>query len=179
MTRAREGLVLAYVARTERGALQPPSPFAEDARGAVGGVWEDRDEELFGPDEALHAAFTELRDELLRDVPRLAGTLGELRLDADLEITHGVVRYLELRQARRAAEPRDGPAGRRRARAGQRRAAQATTGQQREVLETSPLDELILARRARRAQRARAAIARRGEPSLEAFLPRRGEGLVL
>ena len=37
MTRAREGLVLAYVARTERGALQPPSPFAEDARAAVGG----------------------------------------------------------------------------------------------------------------------------------------------
>jgi DNA helicase-2/ATP-dependent DNA helicase PcrA len=56
--------------------------------------------------------------------------------------------------------------------------AQATTAQQREVLESSPLDELILA--AERDARARAsAIARSAEPSLEAFLPRRGDGLVL
>jgi len=55
---------------------------------------------------------------------------------------------------------------------------QSATSQQREILETSPLDDLILG--AERDARARsAAIARRGEPSLEAFLPRRGEGLVL
>ena len=153
MTRAREGLVLAYSARTERGALQPPSPFAEEARAAAGGEWRDRGEELFGPDEALHAAFSELRDELLRDVPRVGGTLGELRLDTDLEVAHGVVRYLELRQARGAAargpRARASPTrcpGRRRARAG------ARAPQQREMLESSPLDELAAERRARRAR---------------------------
>lgn len=178
MTRARAGLVLAYVARTERGALQPPSPFAEDALAAVGGTWEDRAEELFGPDEALHAAYTELRDELLHDVPRVAGTLGELRLDTDLEITHGVVRYLELVKLaaiinRTDAQPLPDALAQVNA-----VLALATTAQQREVLETSPLDELILA--AERDVRARAgATARRGEPSLEAFLPRRGAGLVL
>ena len=178
MTRAREGLVLAYVARTDRGALQPPSPFAEDAQAAVGGVWEDRAEELFGPDEALHAAYTELRDELLRDVPRLAGTLGELRLDADLEITHGVVRYLEMVKLAALLNRSDAlPVADALAQVNAVLAL-ATTAQQREVLETSPLDELILA--AERDVRSRAAaIARRGEPSLEAFLPRRGEGLVL
>jgi DNA helicase-2/ATP-dependent DNA helicase PcrA len=55
---------------------------------------------------------------------------------------------------------------------------QATTAQQREVLESSPLNELILA--AERDSRTRAAAtSRRGEPSLEAFLPRRGDGLLL
>ena len=46
------------------------------------------------------------------------------------------------------------------------------------MLESSPLDELVLS--AERDARARsAAIARSAEPSLEAFLPRRGEGLLL
>src|SRR5204863_131563 len=35
MTRAREGLVLAFAAHTDSGALQPPSPCAEEARAAV------------------------------------------------------------------------------------------------------------------------------------------------
>ena len=55
-----------------------------------------RVEELFGPDETLHATFTTLRDELLRSIPRTAGRLGELRLDTDLDVAHGAVRYLEL-----------------------------------------------------------------------------------
>jgi DNA helicase II / ATP-dependent DNA helicase PcrA len=42
MTRAREGLVLAFAARSDGGALQPPSPFAEEARAALGAQWEDR-----------------------------------------------------------------------------------------------------------------------------------------
>ena len=36
MTRAARGLVLAYPARAASGALQPPSPFAEEARVALG-----------------------------------------------------------------------------------------------------------------------------------------------
>src|SRR5690606_18817611 len=69
MTRARRGLVLAYAERSDRGALQPPSPFVEEARAAVDGVWQERSEQLFGPDETLHATFRRLRDELLEELP--------------------------------------------------------------------------------------------------------------
>ena len=44
MTRARESLVLAYAAHSERGAPQHPSPFAEEARAALGAEWEDVEE---------------------------------------------------------------------------------------------------------------------------------------
>src|SRR6185503_20769684 len=53
MTRARSGLVLAYATRSDAGALQPPSPFAEEAREALGAEWEERGEVLFGPDETV------------------------------------------------------------------------------------------------------------------------------
>ena len=96
MTRAREGLVLGYAERSVGGALQHPSPFLEEARAALDAPWEERAEELFGPDETLHATFTTLRDELLRSIPRTGGRLGELRLDTDLDVAHGAVRYLEL-----------------------------------------------------------------------------------
>ena len=68
MTRARRRLVLAYPERTDRGAAQQPSPFAEEARAAVGGEWEPREEELFGPAETLQSTFRLLRDELLTTV---------------------------------------------------------------------------------------------------------------
>jgi DNA helicase-2/ATP-dependent DNA helicase PcrA len=178
MTRARDGLVVAYAASSDRGARQPPSPFAEDARAALGAGWEDREEELFGPDEALHATFSALRDELLGSVSTVGSRLGELRFDTDLDVTHGVVRYLELvKLAALIGRP-----------GGQSvddalvdinaRLLQATSALQREVFQTSTLDDFILG--ADRDERARAhALAAREEPSLEAFLPRRGDGLVL
>src|SRR6185503_5874588 len=52
-TRARSGLVLAYATRSDAGALQPPSPFAEEARTELGAEWEERGEVLFGPDETV------------------------------------------------------------------------------------------------------------------------------
>lgn len=178
MTRPRDGLVLAYAAASDRGARQPPSPFAEEARAALGAGWEDREEELFGPDEALHATFRELRDELLHSVPKVGGRLGEMRLDTDLDVAHGAVRYLELVKL---AALMDRPAGLSIADALpdiNARILQAATAQQREVFLTSPLDEVIV--RAEQDSRARAAaIAAREEPSLEPFLPTRGEGLVL
>ena len=96
MTRARRRLVLAFPERSERGALQQPSPFAEEARAAVGGEWEEREEELFGPAETLQSTFRMLRDELLTTVAQVGGRLGELRFDTDLDVSHAVVRYLEL-----------------------------------------------------------------------------------
>jgi DNA helicase-2/ATP-dependent DNA helicase PcrA len=178
ITRARRGVVLAYAASSAHGAGQSPSPFAEEARAAAGADWEDREEELFGPAEALHSTFRGLREELLDSVGRIGGRLGELRLDTDLDISHGAVRFLELVKL---AALLDRPEGQPIAEALadiNARLAQAATPLQREIFETSPLDDLLLGEE--RDERGRAAArAAREEPSLEPFLPRRGEGLVL
>jgi DNA helicase-2/ATP-dependent DNA helicase PcrA len=179
MTRARQRLVLSYPAQTDRGAVQQPSPFAEEAREAVGGEWEDRAEELFGPTETLQSTFRVLRDELMTTVAEVGGRLGELRFDTDLDVSHAVVRYLEVMKLSALLE---------RTRAGQSvadalpevnaRLLQAVTAEQREIFETSALDEFLLD--AERDERTRTSlVARRAEPSLEQFLPRRGEGLLL
>jgi DNA helicase II / ATP-dependent DNA helicase PcrA len=178
MTRAREGLVLAFAARSDAGALQPPSPFAEEARAALQAQWEDRAEELFGPDETVHATYQALRDELLQSIPRTGSRLGELRLDTDLDVAHGAVRYLELLklaalmgrgQGQSVADALPGINA---------AILRAATPEQREILQTSSIDDLLLD--AERDARARAAaIAARDEPSLEPFLPTRGDGLML
>jgi DNA helicase-2/ATP-dependent DNA helicase PcrA len=180
MTRARRRLVLAYPERTERSATQPPSPFAEDAREALGAEWEEREEELFGPAETLQSTFRLLRDELLTTVAQVGGRLGELRFDTDLDVSHAMVRYLELLKLAALLE---------RTKSGDQDVAealpevnasllQAATAEQREIFETSALDEYLLD--AERDERLRQrAVAARSEPSLESFLPRRGDGLVL
>ncbi len=178
MTRARAGLVLAYAATSERGAVQPPSPFVEEAREAVAGTWEEHDEELFGPAETLPSTLRLMREEVLESVARIGGRLGELRLDTELDISHGVVRYLELVKLAALIDP---PAGQTVAEALpdlNTRLLASCTALQREIFETSSLDDTLLA--AEHDDRARAqAIAARDEPSLEPFLPKRGEGLVL
>ncbi len=179
ITRARVGVVLSYAATSRRLARQAPSRLVEDARAAVGGVWEDREEELFGPAEALHSTFRELRDELLDSVLRIGGRLGELRLDTDLDISHGAVRFLELVKLAALLQRPDGAPIDAAALADiNARLVQAATPIEREILESSPLDEHVLA--GELDQRTRAAqTAAREEPSLEPFLPRRGAGLVL
>ena len=180
MTRARKRLVLAYPETTERGAAQTPSPFVEEARAAVGGEWEPKREELFGPAETLQSTFRLLRDELLTTVSQVGGRLGELRFDTDLDVSHAVVRYLELIKLAALLE-RTGPEGMAVADAlpeVNARLLQAATAEQREIFETSALDEYLLD--AERDERLRArAVAARTEPSLESFLPRRGDGLML
>ena len=116
--------MLAYPERTDRGAAQQPSPFAEEARAAVGGEWEEREEELFGPAETLQSTFRLLRDELLDTVSQVGGRLGELRFDTDLDVSHAVVRYLELLKLAALLERTraGGQSGRRGAARGQRSA---------------------------------------------------------
>ncbi|HEX8158225.1 MAG TPA: ATP-dependent DNA helicase [Solirubrobacteraceae bacterium] len=178
MTRSRKGLVLAYPARAASGAVQPPSPFAEEARAALGAEWEELEEELFGPEEALHATFQALRDQLLAGIARVGKGLGELRLDTDLDITHAVARYLELVKLAALLERPAGQSVADTLGLVNARLTAAVSPLQREVLQTSTLDELLLD--AERDDRARAAArAARSEPSLEVFLPRRGEGLAL
>jgi len=178
MTRAREGLVLGYAERSVGGALQHPSPFLEEARAALDAPWEQRAEELFGPDETLHATFTALRDELLRSIPRTGGRLGELRLDTDLDVAHGAVRYLELVKVAALIDRPEGQSVADALLAINTALLGAATAQQREILQTSSLDEMLLG--AERDARGRAAaVAARDEPSLEPFLPTRGDGLLL
>jgi DNA helicase-2/ATP-dependent DNA helicase PcrA len=111
-------------------------------------------------------------------VGRIGGRLGELRLDTDLDISHGAVRYLELIKLAALLER---PAGQTVSDALpdiNARLLQAATSMQSEIFQTSPLDEMLLD--AERSEHGRAqTLAQRDEPSLEAFLPRRGDGLVL
>ena len=178
ISRARRSVVLAYPAHSERGAEQPPSPFVEDVREALDLPEEPRAEELFGPEETLHATFQALRDQLLHDAAKVGKGLGELRLETDLDVTHAVVRYLELVKVAALLER---PTGQLVAEAlpliNQRLGADLSP-LQREILDSSELDALLLD--AERDDRARAAARSvRPEPSLEPFLPRRGEGLAL
>jgi DNA helicase-2/ATP-dependent DNA helicase PcrA len=178
MTRASEGLVMAYAARSSAGALQHPSPFLEEARAALDGPWEERAEELFGPDETLHAMFTTLRDELLRSIPRTGTRLGELRFDTDLDVSHGAVRYLELLKLAALMDRSEGQSVADALPQINAALLSAATAQQREILQTSSLDDLLLD--AERDAHARAAaMAARDEPSLMPFLATRGDGLLL
>ncbi len=178
MTRAHERLVLAYPERGEKGEPLQPSPFLEEATAAAGLELEDREEELFGPAESLHATFRMMRDELLDTVSRTGGRLSELRLDTDLDVSHAVVRYLELlKLSALLARPDDQDVADALPEINAR-LARAVTAEQREIFQTSVLDEYLLDAE-RDARRRAAATTAREEPSLEAFLPRRGEGLAL
>jgi DNA helicase-2/ATP-dependent DNA helicase PcrA len=185
MTRARARLVFADVPVSvpqATGADSEPATI-ELVRAALDGQWEEREEELFGPSEALHALFGERREELLDAVARVGSRLGELRFDTDLDVTHAVVRLLELIKLAALLERRDPAGGPEQTLSDaladvNARLAAAATPLEREILLSSPLDDL-LAGGEESARRSAAASAASEEPSLAAFLPRRGEGLVL
>ena len=143
-------------------------------------------------EQALRETLGLLREEVLGDVTRIAGRLGELRLDTDLDVSHGVVRYLELIKLAALAERTRGRERGGRAGGHQRAAAggddAAAAGDLRELAAGRGL--VADAERAARGEADAAggalaggalpgALRARGEPSLEAFLPRRGEGLAL
>ncbi|HEY3864685.1 MAG TPA: PD-(D/E)XK nuclease family protein [Solirubrobacteraceae bacterium] len=152
-------------------------------------------------DEALQEMLRMMREEVLASVARIGGRLGELRLDTDLDISHGVVRYLELLKLSALAQR---PAGQDLVEALgdiNARLLAATTSLQREIFQTSALDELLSERppgaehdadgagggdeRGEREDddaRARAlarVVAPREASSLGPFLPRKGSGLAL
>ena len=187
-SRARHRLVLAYPRADDRGEPLSPAGGLVAIQRALCGAWQDKEEELFGPAEALHSTYRLLRDELLEGTMRAAGRLGELRFDTDLDVSHAVVRYLEvlkvaalIAQSEHEDPVRSGgraPSVAESLRDINARITQAVTADQREIFETSALDEYLLD--AERDTRARAqAIVARDEPSLEPFLPLRGDGVVL
>ncbi len=142
------------------------------------------------PEGTLQTTLRMMREEVLGDVARIAGRLGELRLDTELDVSHGVVRYLELLKLAALAERPAEQAGGAAVEDLNARLRVAMTPLQREIYESSPLDELLReepsegdppgGREERQRRNARTlAIAARDEPTLEAFLPRKGDGLVL
>jgi DNA helicase II / ATP-dependent DNA helicase PcrA len=179
MTRARRGLVLAWPASVVPGATPRPSPFYEQARAALGAEEEVMEEELFGPAEGLHSTFRLMRDELLDIVPRVGGRLGEMRLDTYLDVAQAVARYLELIKVAALIErTKEGEALEAALAEINDVLGQSATPEQREFLRASGLDDWL--RDSEREVARRPVGAENGsEPSLDPFIPRQGEGLML
>jgi DNA helicase-2/ATP-dependent DNA helicase PcrA len=178
---ARSGLVLSRVERGGEGEAARPSRYYEqalaavNADGAVGALEEPQEEELFGPAEGLHATYRALREQVLEASWRAGRELSEPRLDTALDVNRAIARYLELlKLAALAQRPGDEPTA---------EAIEAVNGLLRQVasaeqqaeLDASALDSYLLDSERERGRRLEL-VAAREEPSLEAFLPRRGDG---
>jgi DNA helicase II / ATP-dependent DNA helicase PcrA len=178
VTRTRRRVVLTYPCANDRSAALAPAPVVDAMRRAVGGAWEDREEEMFGPAETLHSTYRLLRDEVLEGTMRAGGRLGELRLDTDLDVLHAVVRYLELLKLAALIERPEGQSLAEAVRDVNSRILQAGTAEQREIYTSSALDDYLLDAERDARRRAQAVVAR-DDPSVESFLPTRGDGVVL
>ncbi|MBV9807394.1 MAG: ATP-dependent helicase [Solirubrobacterales bacterium] len=178
VTRARRRVVMTYPAVGDRGSALLPAAPVERMRRAVGAPWEEREEEMFGPAETLHSTYRLLRDEVLEGTMRAGGRLAELRLDTDLDVSHAVVRYLELLKLAALIERPEGQSLAEAVRDVNSRILQAVTAEQREIYTSSALDDYLLDAE-RDARRRAAAVAARDDPSVESFLPLRGDGIVL
>jgi len=173
---AREGLVLARVERDDEGEARPSELYAT-ALAAAGAEEEAHEEELFGPAEGLHATYRMLREEILEASWKAGRDLSEPRLDTAVDVNRAIARYLELlKLAALAQRPGDEPTA---------EAIEAVNGLLRQVatpeqqaeLDASSLDSYLLGSEREREGRRRL-IAARHEPSLEEFLPRRGDGAL-
>ena len=175
MTRARKVLVLAW---SEVGERARPSPFYEDARAALRAGEEVFEDELFGRGEGLHSTFRLLRDELLDNVSQVGGRLSDMRLDTYLDVDQSVVRYLELLKVAALIErERDGQSLAKALPEVNDLLLQAATHEQRELFLRSALDDYLMDDE--RDERRRAEVISGSDQSLETFIPRRGEGLML
>src|SRR4051794_16259966 len=178
MTRARSGVVLSW---PEHEGVRP-STFLDDARAGAGedAQEEFKEEELFGPAEGLHSTFRMMRDELLDTVARMGGRMKEMRLDTYVDISQAIVRYLELLKLAALIERhRDGEPLPTALREVNDLLMQVATPEQREAFEQSALDDYLLDTARDERRRAEAVLGGRAEPSLDRFIPRRGEGLML
>jgi DNA helicase II / ATP-dependent DNA helicase PcrA len=174
---ARSGLVLSRLERSLGGEAARPSHYYERALETAGVEEEVHEEELFGPAEGLHATYRTLREQVLEDSWRAGRELSEPRLDTALDVNRAIARYLELlKLAALAQRPGDEPTA---------EAIEAVNGLLRQVatpeqqaeLDASSLDSYLLDSERERGRRLDL-VAAREEPSLAAFLPRRGDGML-
>jgi superfamily I DNA/RNA helicase/RecB family exonuclease len=176
---ARSGLVLSRVERGREGEAARPSRYYEEALAGAGAgaSEEEHEEELFGPAEGLHATYRALREQVLEASWRAGRELSEPRLDTAIDVNRAIARYLELlKLAALAQRPGDEPTA---------EAIEAVNGLLRQVasaeqqaeLDASALDAYLLDSERERGRRLEL-VAAREEPSLAAFLPRRGDGML-
>jgi CRISPR/Cas system-associated exonuclease Cas4 (RecB family) len=188
--------------RTTRELAGHLAAVVPEARGAIAAGHRDGapppapvvPEDSLSPDEHLEATFQLMRDEVLEGIARIGGRLGELRLDTDLDISHGVVRYLELLKLSALLQRPDGQSLDEALADVNARLLAAATPLQREIFQTSTLDDTLTGGPSSRAaggggegeadvgagERARArAVAPREQHSLGPFLPRKGIVLAL
>jgi DNA helicase-2/ATP-dependent DNA helicase PcrA len=171
---AREGIVLSRVERDGDAATRPSS-FYEQALAATGGEEEEHAEELFGPAEGLHATYRKLREEVLEASWKAGRELSEPRLDTAVDVNRAIARYLELLKLAALAQRPGDEATAEAVEAVNGLLRQVATPEQQTELDASALDSYLLGSERDRNSRRRL-IAARHEPSLEAFLPRRGDG---
>ncbi|HEX3042530.1 MAG TPA: ATP-dependent DNA helicase [Solirubrobacterales bacterium] len=174
---ARSGLVLSRLTRGADGEPARPSRFYERALEAAAAEEELHEEEMFGPAEGLHATYRALREQVLEASWRAGRELSEPRLDTAVDVNRAIARYLELlKLAALAQRPGDEPTA---------EAIEAVNGLLRQVasaeqqaeLDASSLDAYLLDSERERGRRLDL-VAAREEPSLAAFLPRRGDGML-
>jgi DNA helicase II / ATP-dependent DNA helicase PcrA len=170
---AREEMVLARVAATD--SARPAHAYAEALAASPDAAEEEQGEELFGPAEGLHATYRTLREQVLEASWRAGRELSEPRLDTAIDVNRAIARYLELlKLAALAQRPgEEGTADAIDAVNGLLR--QVATPEQQAELDASSLDAYLLDSESERGRRLQL-VAAREEPSLEAFLPRRGDG---
>ena len=172
---ARSGLVLSRIERDDGGEVRP-SPFYTGALAAAGAKEERHAEELFGPAEGLHATYRSLREEVLEESWKAGRQLSEPRLDTAVDVNRAIARFLELlKLAALAQRPGDAQPTEEAVDAVNGLLRQVATPEQQAELDASALDSYLLDSERRREGR-RKLIGARHEPSLEAFLPRRGDG---
>jgi DNA helicase-2/ATP-dependent DNA helicase PcrA len=176
-SRARRALVISWPdAVGDAPALA--SPLYEAAREALGGDEEAQEEELFGPAEGLHATYRMLRDEVLEASWRAGSAVSEMRLDTAEDVNQAVARFLELvKLAALIQRPGGEPVAETLA-AISELLGRVASPEQRAALEASALDEYVIGEQRERTAR-RNLVEARHEPSLDQFIPRRGEGLAL
>ena len=191
---ARHLSTVAPDSRSKRPAAGDPpvragKPLAvSEATGAGGDAKADL--KARAADGELRSTLQALRQEVLDGAARIGGRLGELRLDTDLDIAHGIVRYLELLKVSALLQRPDGESFADALADVNARLLVAITPLQREILQTSTLDEALIARE--RDVRAgddaswagdkvgvKKTIVPREQHSLGPFLPRKGVGLAL
>ncbi|HXS34067.1 MAG TPA: ATP-dependent DNA helicase [Solirubrobacterales bacterium] len=160
---ARSSLVLSRIEGEREGAGEETEELHE--------------EELFGPAEGLHATYRKLREEVLEASWKAGRELSEPRLDTVVDVNRAIARHLELLKLAALAQRPGEEATAEAIEAVNGLLRQIATPEQQAELDASPLDAYLLDSEHEGDGRRRL-IAARHEPSLEAFLPRRGDGAL-
>ena len=163
---------LGAVAACETLVLSRVGPEA-DATGEE----EPQEEELFGPAEGLHATYRRLREEVLEASWKAGRELSEPRLDTAVDVNRAIARHLELLKLAALAQRPGEEATAEAIEAVNGLLRQVATPEQQAELDASPLDAYLLDSE-RESDGRRRLLAARHEPSLEGFLPRRGDGAL-